>query len=102
MRPYAHESVFRIKEFCNHVGVTDRYTGYRNNLNRGNRDPVVLAFSWLDNPTYKPHFTNIRVKSTSGTYNKDLCKAQREFQDQDIRFFTYLHILSVLWGWETV
>lgn len=85
MRPYAHESVFRIKEFCNHVGVTDRYTGYRNNLNRGNRDPVVLAFSWLDNPTYKPHFTNIHVKSTSGSYNKDLCKAPSEYILHDLK-----------------
>lgn len=47
--PHAHQSVDRIKRFCDDLGVTDRYTGYRHNLNRGNRDPVRLGFSWLDN-----------------------------------------------------
>lgn len=38
MAPYAHVSIDRIRQFCDHIGVTDRYTGYRNNLNRGQRD----------------------------------------------------------------
>ncbi len=27
--PYVNSSVDRITQFCDHVGVTDRYTGYR-------------------------------------------------------------------------
>lgn len=49
MNPYVSSSVDHIKQFCDHVGVTERYTGYRHNLNRGNRDPVRLGYSWLDN-----------------------------------------------------
>eukprot|EP00918_Siedleckia_nematoides_P046325 GHVU01101540.1.p1 GENE.GHVU01101540.1~~GHVU01101540.1.p1 ORF type:complete len:318 (+),score=24.29 GHVU01101540.1:35-988(+) len=48
MAPHARCSVDRIKQFCDHIGVTDRYTGYRNNLNRGNRNPAKMGFSWMD------------------------------------------------------
>jgi len=40
-------SADRIRQFCDTVGVTDRYTGYRHNLNRGQRDPQRLGNAWL-------------------------------------------------------
>ncbi|KAK2151879.1 hypothetical protein LSH36_347g00009 [Paralvinella palmiformis] len=61
MGPYAHESIDRIKQFCDHIGVTDRYTGYRNNLNRGTRDPVKLGYSWLDNQNKNPFNNSLNV-----------------------------------------
>lgn len=61
MRPYAHDSFTRLKQYCDDVGVTDRYTGYRNNLNRGNRHPVDLAFSWYDQAN-KQHSTTIKLR----------------------------------------
>lgn len=61
MRPYAHDSMVRLKHYCDVVGVTDRYTGYRNNLNRGNRDPINLAFSWFD-PAGKHPSTHIKLR----------------------------------------
>lgn len=65
MRPYAHDSVVRLKQYCDRVGVTDRYTGYRNNLNRGNRNPIELAFSWLDPKYRQPNATNIKLRMQS-------------------------------------
>ena len=61
MRPYAHDSMVRLKQYCDLVGVTDRYTGYRHNLNRGNRDPINLAFSWFD-PANKHPSTHIKLR----------------------------------------
>jgi len=52
----------RLKQYCDLVGVTDRYTGYRNNLNRGNRDPINLAFSWFD-PSTKHPSTHIKLRA---------------------------------------
>ena len=39
---------------CDTLGVTNRYTGYRHNLNRANLDPVRLGFAWLDQKPDKP------------------------------------------------
>ena len=71
MGPYAHASTDRIKQFCDHIGVTDRYTGYRNNLNRGSRDPVRLAYSWLDAENKNPYNGNLNVgwKPSTSTPN---------------------------------
>lgn len=63
-RPYVHDSMVRLKQYCDNVGVTDRYTGYRNNLNRGNRNPVNLAFSWYD-PVNKQRNTTIKLRPES-------------------------------------
>nr|XP_022293125.1 uncharacterized protein LOC111103860 isoform X1 [Crassostrea virginica] len=38
----------RIRQFGDFVGVTDRYTGYRNNLTRGSREPVRMEPKWAD------------------------------------------------------
>ncbi|XP_064629172.1 uncharacterized protein LOC135488475 [Lineus longissimus] len=46
MTPYAQESNKRIQQFSDHIGVTDRYTGYRNNLTRGSRTPFKLDTYW--------------------------------------------------------
>ena len=43
----------RIK-FCDTLGVTNRYTGYRHNLNRGNLDPVRIGYAWLDQEPNQP------------------------------------------------
>ncbi len=34
LRPYASSSYARLDNIAHHLGVTDRYVGYRNNLNR--------------------------------------------------------------------
>lgn len=48
MGSYTHGAADRIRQFGDHIGVTDRYTGYRNNLTRGTRDPFKLGASWMD------------------------------------------------------
>ncbi|KAK7107325.1 hypothetical protein V1264_015270 [Littorina saxatilis] len=45
---YTYGATDRIKQFGDHIGVTDRYTGYRNNLTRGSRDPFKMETSWMD------------------------------------------------------
>ena len=51
MGPFTHGAADRIKQFGDHIGVTDRYTGYRNNLTRGTREPFKLGTSWMDKTT---------------------------------------------------
>jgi len=46
INPFVHASADRIRQFCDRMGVTDRYTGYRHNLNRGQRDPRNLGGQW--------------------------------------------------------
>ncbi|KAF6037915.1 hypothetical protein EB796_003764 [Bugula neritina] len=48
LHPYAKSAQGRIDQFCDYIGVTDRYTGYRHNLTRGSRDPTKLGMAWLD------------------------------------------------------
>lgn len=48
MTPFTYGAADRIRQFGDHIGVTDRYTGYRNNLTRGTRDPFKLGTSWMD------------------------------------------------------
>ncbi|XP_060555100.1 uncharacterized protein LOC132715990 [Ruditapes philippinarum] len=48
MTPFTHGAADRVRQFGDHIGVTDRYTGYRNNLTRGTRDPFKLGTSWMD------------------------------------------------------
>lgn len=48
MAPFTTGAADRIKQFGDHIGVTDRYTGYRNNLTRGSRDPFKMGSSWMD------------------------------------------------------
>ena len=67
MAPYSHEAVDRIKQFCDHMGVTDRYTGYRNNLNRGNLNPSRAGFSWLDSTQRNNYNNTLNVGWQPGT-----------------------------------
>lgn len=48
MAPFTVGAADRVKQFGDHIGVTDRYTGYRNNLTRGTREPFKLGVSWMD------------------------------------------------------
>ncbi|RUS86094.1 hypothetical protein EGW08_006114 [Elysia chlorotica] len=48
LEPYTFDAADRIKQFGDTIGVTDRYTGYRQNLNRGSRDPFKMQTSWMD------------------------------------------------------
>lgn len=48
LAPYTYTATDRIRQFGDHVGVTDRFTGYRHNLTRGSRDPFKMETSWMD------------------------------------------------------
>lgn len=67
LSPYTHGAADRIKQFGDHIGVTDRYTGYRNNLTRGTRDPFKLETSWMDNSIQGGRLLNGLSKSASFT-----------------------------------
>ncbi|CAG5132272.1 unnamed protein product [Candidula unifasciata] len=81
LEPYAYDSADRIKQFGDTLGVTDRYTSYRQNLTRGTRDPFRMQTSWMDkagelglmnkltrshatsgSPTLEKHFENRTVQ----------------------------------------
>lgn len=51
MGPFTCGAADRIRQFGDHIGVTDRYTGYRNNLTRGTREPFKMGTSWMDKNT---------------------------------------------------
>lgn len=44
--PNAKSAHDRVQRFCDWVGVTDRFTGYRNNLTRGSREPLRFDPQW--------------------------------------------------------
>ena len=48
------DSTQHLKQYCDHIGVTDKYTGFRHNLNRGSRNPVNLAYTWMKNTPSPP------------------------------------------------
>ncbi|KAK3098306.1 hypothetical protein FSP39_018209 [Pinctada imbricata] len=48
MDDVTYNAADRIRRFGDHVGVTDRYTGYRNNLTRGSREPFRMQTKWMD------------------------------------------------------
>ncbi|ESO00900.1 hypothetical protein HELRODRAFT_175396 [Helobdella robusta] len=45
MKPYVHNTIHRLNEYCANVGVTDRFQGYRNNINLGVKDPMACPSS---------------------------------------------------------
>ena len=65
LAPFTHGAADRIKHFGDHIGVTDRYTGYRNNLTRGTRDPFKLETSWMDKSTRGGQLLNGLSRSMS-------------------------------------
>jgi hypothetical protein len=68
MAPFTFQATDRIKQFGDHVGVTDRYTGYRHNLTRTSQDPTKMQQSWMDpgkvtgfmNPTQRSYTSMFR------------------------------------------
>ncbi|XP_067674576.1 uncharacterized protein [Haliotis asinina] len=48
MMPYTLAATDRIRQFGDHIGVTDRFTGYRNNLTRTAREPDPTM--WANRP----------------------------------------------------
>ncbi|CAF0837203.1 unnamed protein product [Didymodactylos carnosus] len=48
IHPYAMSSYSRLDNLAHHLGVTDRYIGYRNNLTRGAANIFDTHFTWAD------------------------------------------------------
>jgi len=53
LQPYTATSHDRVQQFCDWVGVTDRYTGYRNNLSRPKKS-VTYEPAWRRNDQRVP------------------------------------------------
>ena len=77
----------RVK-MCDRLGVNNRYTGYRHNLNRGNLDPVRIGYAWMDgqpnqppNPKWTPEPKWTPLNSTASKCTCDIpyeCKKKAE------------------------
>ena len=48
LHPYASDSYARLDNIAHHLGVTDRFVGYRNNLTRYSSQPTNLHTIWAD------------------------------------------------------
>jgi len=48
LQPYASSSYARLDNIAHHLGVTDRYIGYRHNLTRGGSHPLNVHTVWAD------------------------------------------------------
>ncbi|CAF1101382.1 unnamed protein product [Rotaria sordida] len=48
LQPYALGSYARLDNIAHHLGVTDRYIGYRNNLTRNGNQPLNVHTVWAD------------------------------------------------------
>lgn len=66
----------RLDQFADTIGVTDRFTGYRNNLSRGSRDPLKLDTYWM-----REH-NNQRVKFGEQGIDRRFLNPQRHGYDQ--------------------
>ncbi|XP_076467264.1 uncharacterized protein LOC143298314 [Babylonia areolata] len=69
LEPYTYGAADRIRKFGDHVGVTDRYLGYRNNLTRGPQEPSRLQTYWMDKEG-KTGFMN-RLSSSGSSYSTE-------------------------------
>lgn len=85
LAPFTHGAADRIKQFGDHIGVTDRYTGYRNNLTRGTRDLFKLGTSWMDKSTKGGRLLNGLSRSTSFA---ETAAPQRATSASAVRFGT--------------
>ncbi|XP_060077353.1 uncharacterized protein LOC132556914 [Ylistrum balloti] len=65
--PYTECAADRVRQFGDQVGVTDRYTGYRNNLTRGSRQPFRMSTSWMDQSAPQGYIDTQRP-STAGYF----------------------------------
>lgn len=48
LQPFASGSYARLDNIAHHLGVTDRYTGYRHNLTRSGNQPLNVHTVWAD------------------------------------------------------
>ncbi|CAF0880755.1 unnamed protein product [Adineta ricciae] len=48
LQPFASSSYGRLDNIAHHLGVTDRYMGYRHNLTRGSGQPLNVHTIWAD------------------------------------------------------
>jgi hypothetical protein len=48
LQPFASGSYARLDNIAHHLGVTDRYIGYRHNLNRNGNQPLTVHTVWAD------------------------------------------------------
>ncbi|KAK7503275.1 hypothetical protein BaRGS_00005540 [Batillaria attramentaria] len=84
LEPYTFTATDRIRQFGDHIGVTDRYTGYRHNLTRGSRDPFKMETSWMDkgkltafmNPASRSH-TTLGFPSKERQYSRPVLEQSR-------------------------
>lgn len=53
LEPYLVAAYNRTRSFSDDVGVTDRFTGFRQNLTRGSKKPFVYEPSWLRDKVLK-------------------------------------------------
>lgn len=76
MEPFTFDAADRIKQFGDSIGVTDRYTGYRNNLSRNTRDPFKMNTTWMDkggelglmNNLTRSHTSNVKETTFVKTF----------------------------------
>lgn len=68
LEPFTLCAADRIKQFGDTMGVTDRYTGYRANLTRGDRDPFKLQAGWMEKSGEQGLMNNLtRGKTNAST-----------------------------------
>ncbi len=48
LQPFASGSYARLDNIAHHLGVTDRYIGYRHNLNRNGNQPLTVHTVWAE------------------------------------------------------
>jgi hypothetical protein len=48
LQPFASGSYARLDNIAHHLGVTDRYIGYRHNLTRSGNQPLNVHTIWAD------------------------------------------------------
>lgn len=48
LQPFASGSYARLDNIAHHLGVTDRYIGYRHNLTRSGNQPLSVHTVWAD------------------------------------------------------
>ena len=76
IQPYSARAHCRVNQFSDHIGVSDRYTGYRSNLTRGSRDPFKLDSYWMR------ELNKQRVKFDDTGINRGLKAPQRSTYSQ--------------------
>lgn len=71
MVPYTYQATDRIKQFGDHVGVTDRYTGYRHNLTRSSQEPFKMETGWMDKSKVTGFMNPVSRSKTTLGFSRD-------------------------------